>query len=625
MCGITGIIAFNDQGKQYLNKVSAATYALIQRGPDGEGIYFHNNVALGHRRLSIIDTSNLASQPFTETSGRYTIVFNGEIFNYKELRKQLINKGIQFKSQSDTEVLLQLYITEKENCLSQLDGEFAFAIYDNLNEELFIGRDRYGIKPIYYYLDESIFAFASEMKALLKYDIPKEVDSDSLHTYLHLNYIPSPYSIFKNVKKIERGTSIKINNLKSITTASYYSIPYSSTTNNNLSYSESQKELKKLLHQSVHNRMVSDVPLGAFLSGGIDSSIITALAAQETKHLNTFSIGYKDEPLFDETQYAQLVAKKYNTNHTVFQLSNTDLYEHLFYVLDYMDEPFADSSALAVNILSMHTKKHVTVALSGDGADELFAGYNKHAAELKARNTSLVNTLIKSGSAIINQLPKSRNSKLGNTFRQLDKFSKGLKLDERERYWRWAGFTKGAEIEELLSSKATHFEIRKKELLKGLNDDYNSVLLMDMKLVLENDMLVKVDRMSMSRSLEVRVPFLDHKIVDFAFSLPPQFKIDNKQRKKILKDAFKDLLPEELYHRGKQGFEVPLLKWFKTDLKSLITDDLLSDKFIEEQNIFNPEAIKRLKQQLFSSNPNDSVARVWALIVFQYWWKKYYK
>ena len=627
MCGITGILAFNDNGKQHLLKTQAATRTLINRGPDGEGFFYHKNVALGHRRLSIIDTSSNANQPFTDSSERFTIVFNGELFNYKQLRKELEVKGIQFRSQSDTEVLLQLFIAERENCLDKLDGEFAFAVYDQTTEELFLARDRFGIKPLYYYLDTERFSFASETKALLAFDIPKVIDKTSLQLYFHLNYIPSPYSIFENVKKLESGAYMSVNLRGIKNKKKYYSIPYSDRIENNISYDTAKLKFRNLLEQSVQNRMISDVPLGTFLSGGIDSSIITAIAAQHTKNLNTFSIGFKDEPHFDETPFAALLAKKYKTNHTVFQLSNDDLFANLKHVLDYTDEPFADSSALAVNILSMHTKKHVTVALSGDGADELFAGYNKHAAELKVRTGGLKANLVKSSHALLKKLPKSRNSKTGNKIRQLQKFAEGMKLSPQERYWEWAKWS-GYSADQLFLDtysadiNSVSHEQRKFELLKNITEDYNTVLLTDMHLVLENDMLVKVDRMSMSQSLEVRVPFLDHKIVDFAFSLPSDFKIDKYDRKKIVKDAFREMLPIELLSRKKQGFEVPLLKWFRTDLKSMITNELLDDEFIKQQGIFNSEEIKKLKAQLFSTNPNDAVEKVWAIIVFQYWWKK---
>lgn len=623
MCGITGILAFNSNGKKFLNKIDAATQSLINRGPDGKGTYTHQSVALGHRRLSIIDVTEAAHQPFTDTTSRYTIVFNGEIFNYRQLRQLLEQKGVHFRSHSDTEVLLYLYIADKEKCLDQLDGEFAFAVYDSQTEELFIARDRFGIKPVYFYKDDERFVFASEMKALLAFDIPKHIDAAALQTYLHLNYIPSPYSIFEHVRKLEAGNYLAVSVKGRFGQHSYYSISNSYDGTHLMDYEASKQELRRLLEYAVQQRMIADVPLGSFLSGGIDSSIITAIAAQHTKQLNTFSIGYKDEPLFDETQYARLLSKKYHTHHTVFQLGNDDLYADLHKMLDYIDEPFADSSALAVNILSMHTKKFVKVALSGDGADELFAGYNKHAAELRAARNGLRARVVKASYPLLKHLPKSRNSMSGNTIRRLQKFSEGMALSEHERYWRWAGFTNDTTEDCLLLKTSPEYHTRKKEILKHINSDYNSILLTDMQLVLENDMLVKVDRMSMNQSLEVRVPFLDHKIVDFAFTLPVNYKIEGNQRKKILKDAFRDMLPDELFHRKKQGFEVPLLTWFKTDLKSMITEELLADRFIEEQRIFKPESIRSVKKQLFSANPNDAIAKVWALIVFQYWYKKH--
>ena len=627
MCGIVGVISFNEN-KTSEPKIENAIASLCKRGPDGNGIFTHNKVTLGHTRLSIIDTSNAASQPFTDDSGRYTIVFNGEFFNFQEHQKALIAQGIKFRSHSDTEVLLHLYMSEGAACLQKINGFFAFAIYDKQENSVFIARDRMGVKPLIYFYDDEKFIFASEMKALMELGIPQELDTVSLQTYLHLNYIPAPNSIFKNVKKIEPGNYFLIHNNK-IESHCYYKIEDTSTHNSEkLDYKKSQQKLVELLDKSVQLRMISDVPLGCFLSGGIDSSVIAALASQHTKHLSTFSIGFKDEPYFDETHYAELVAKKHKTNHTTFSLSNNDLFENLHDVLDYIDEPFADSSALAVYILSKRTREHVTVALSGDGADELFAGYNKHEAAFNSRNKNITNAVLKNTNSLWNFLPKSRNSKLTNTFRKLQKYSDGLNLSDKERYWRWAGFTVGLEASNLLqknlkSKKSEQeFDARKSEILKDVDDNINSILITDMHLVLQNDMLAKVDMMSMANSLEVRTPFLDFNVVNFAFSLPENFKIDKHQRKKIVKDAFREYLPEELYTRGKQGFEVPLLKWFQTELNSTITDDLLEDNFIEEQKIFNSDEIKKLKAKLFSSNPEDSVARIWALIAFQSWWKK---
>ena len=636
MCGITGIITFTDKGKQSLGYIDQSVKCLAKRGPDGNGIYVNNNVALGHARLAIIDISNNGAQPFTDESGRYTIVFNGEFYNFLEHRIALEQKGIKFRSTSDTEVLLYLYINEGPKCLEKINGFFAFAIYDKNEDSLFIARDRFGIKPLLYYRDEDKFIFASEMKALMAFGITNDMDEVSLYNYLQLNYIPGPDSIFKNVKKLKTGHYIylraPLNELPVITDKTYYEIPLPSPKGRSvgyegLNYEEAKTYLVELMNQSVQLRLISDVPLGAFLSGGIDSSVIVALASQYTKHLNTFSIGYKDEPLFDETNYAKLVADKYKTNHTVFSLSNDDLFANLHKVLDYIDEPFADSSALAVNILSMHTRKHVTVALSGDGADELFSGYNKHSAEFKARNAGILAQMVKVGTPIWKMFPQSRNSKFGNIARQLYRFGAGMQLSAKDRYWRWATFVEQEDALQLLKKKPDliEFSKRRNKILEHISEDgdMNDVLYTDMHLVLENDMLTKVDLMSMENALEVRVPFLDWRVVNFVMSLPESYKIDAYARKKILQDASRKYLPEELYHRSKHGFEVPLLKWFRTELKTMITDDLLSDRFIKEQNIFTLEAIQQLKNRLFSNNLGDVHAQIWALIVFQYWWKKY--
>ncbi|MEQ9413742.1 MAG: asparagine synthase C-terminal domain-containing protein, partial [Cyclobacteriaceae bacterium] len=324
-----------------------------------------------------------------------------------------------------------------------------------------------------------------------------------------------------------------------------------------------------------------------------------------------------------------LVAKHFNTEHTVFSLTNNDLYEHVHSILDYIDEPFADSSAIAVYILSKETRKHATVALSGDGADELLAGYNKHEAMYRMLHPCFKENVVGNLGGLWNTLPHSRNNPLFNKFRQLSRFAQGMKLDAKERYWQLAGFANESESLQLFSTTALEqlelqqYHERKNDLLKSIGSgSINEVLLTDMKLVLPNDMLTKVDLMSMANSLEVRTPFLDYELVNFIFSLPDDFKINASLRKRVAQDAFREMLPTKLYNRPKKGFEVPLLKWFRKEMKSLITDDLLSKSFIEEQNIFNYTEIAKLKKQLFSSNPGDVHARIWGLVVFQWWWKK---
>lgn len=620
MCGITGILAFTEEGRKYLDNIDDAVKSLHHRGPDGSGVFRHGNVALGHTRLAIIDTSDAAAQPFTSSDGRYTIVFNGEIFNYKELRAELEKEGCVFRSQSDTEVLLTLYAREGKECLNKLNGFFAFAVYNQTDDSLFLARDRYGEKPLYWGYNSAAFFFASEPKALIEFDSGYSVNTRTLPSYLHLNYNPLEHSLRNGILKIPAG-GYHIPKLGDYDGDQWYKMPVTSAKSN---YADAQKQVRRLLNLAVERRLIADVPIGSFLSGGIDSSIVSAIAIKHKNNLETFSVGYADEPHFDETEYARLVSKHIGSKHHVFSVTNSDLLESLHSFLENLDEPFADSSALAVNILARETRKHVTAAISGDGADELFAGYNKHAAEYLARNPGMRESFIRSGKMLWNALPASRNSKTGNTIRQLRKFADGMSLNPSERYWEWAGYTKGADVNNLVvihrNSEANPLSTLEIDLTQS--KDLNDVLRADFKLVLEGDMLVKVDRMSMLNSLEVRSPFLDHELVEYVMSLPSEYKINRHERKRILKDACRDLLPPEIFSRKKQGFEVPLLKWFRGDLRGMI-DELLDEKFLKEQNLFNPEEVKNIRKQLHSNDPGDSAARIWGLIVFQSWWKKY--
>lgn len=632
MCGIAGYFS-KETNHNYESYLRDAVKSLSKRGPDLQQTKILSpQIGFAHARLSIIDTSAVASQPMSDDSGRFTIIFNGEIFNFRELKEKYL-RDVNFNSTSDTEVLLHLFIQQRGKCLQHLNGFFAFAVYDNEKKEIFIARDRSGIKPLHIYSDNKMVLFASELKAILKFPIKKEIDYNTLALYLQLNYVPGKDSILKNIQRLMPAHFAVIDASGNLKTEKYYSVPYEGgqkIADKDFNYESSKATLRKLIEESVQRRLVSDVPLGSFLSGGIDSSIVSYCAAKNVKQLNTFSIGFSDEPYFDETKYANLVAKKFETNHTVFSISNDEMFSHIFDILDYIDEPFADSSAIAVYILSKKTREKVTVSLSGDGGDELFGGYNKHQAELRARQNNFLNTALSAGLPLFKMLPKSRHSKFGNLFRQLQRYSEGLQLSAAERYWRWCVFNSEKSALALLQNKSAvdknGIEKRKQFVRDAVKEDgeLNDILFADTQMVLPNDMLTKVDLMSMANSLEVRVPLLDYTVVDFAFSLPVSFKLNKNSGKKILKDAFRNDLPEELFHRQKHGFEVPLLKWMKTGLRSLIEEELLSRKFIEEQNIFDASAIENLKQKLFSNNPEDAHATVWGLLVFQYWYKKYF-
>ncbi len=634
MCGITGAYILNPSAASHLQHIGPSVEQIHRRGPDAGGHFRDEAVALGHRRLSVIDTSEGAAQPMPDHSGRYYIVFNGEIFNYRWLSERYLGdvwkKSGQPRTHSDTEVLLYLLIEYGAQCLPWLQGFFAFAFYDRETGTLLLARDRYGKKPLLYYTGADYVAFASEMKALLAWGIPRELDYTVLHQYLQLNYIPQPQSMLQGVARLKPAHYMTITRQGISECQSYYRLDIHPGRYSDYSYETAQTQLVSLMDDAVQDRMISDVPLGAFLSGGIDSSVIVALAARHAGELNTFSIGYKDNPFFDETKYAQLVADKYNTRHTVFSLSNNDFLEHVDGVLDYLDEPFADSSAIPVYILSKYTRQHVTVALSGDGGDEIFAGYNKHMAEWRIRRQSVVNRMLAAGLPLWQILPKSRNNKITNAFRKIHRFAAAAVLPEKDRYWQLATFLTSKDASGLLSPESAgrvikpRLEQEKQAILSAFRSgDFNEVLLTDMNLVLLSDMLVKVDMMSMANSLEVRSPFLDYRVVDFAFGLPASYKIDGSMKKKILQDAFRDMLPAAIYNRPKHGFEIPLLGWFRKELWGMIHEDLLSHRFVADQGIFNPEATESLKKQLQSRNPGDSHATIWALIVFQHWWKKF--
>jgi len=641
MCGILGFAPSLDH-RTLLNELEASSERLALRGPDAKGLWLSDDLGLAHRRLSIIDTSTSANQPMWDIHSRYGLVFNGEIYNYKELRAGLTLRGCVFQTASDTEVLLQLYMLDGEQMLDQLNGFFAFAIYDRESKELFLARDRMGIKPLVYSMNEFGFSFSSEVKALISFLPKKEVSQTALFSYLQLTYVPAPLTMIQGVFKLEPGHCMRVQcgkNPKFLNEpTAYYQLESGNkgiSSVNTKDYLTAMSEMKALLRSSVQKRLVADVPLGAFLSGGVDSSIIALLASQDQKDFQTFSIGYADEVLFDESAYALEVADSIGTEHTVFDLKNEDLFEHYQAVLDYMDEPFADSSALAVYILSQKTRKHVSVALSGDGADELFSGYNKHAAEFRIDHPPLIDGALPLVKPLLNLFPKSRQSKLGNLNRKAERYLRGKNLSRRDRYWAWASILDEEDANYLLrekqsgqlqrlSDEAYGYKKLRERYLNTLSKggDFNEVLLCDQRLVLSNDMLKKVDSMSMANSLEVRTPFLDHELVEYVNDLPSSFKINGTTRKKILKDSYRKELPASIFDRPKHGFEVPLLPWFTGPLRAKIENEFLNLDEIEADGIFNRGGVSHLLNQLFSKSPNEATGSIWALIAFQNWWKK---
>jgi asparagine synthase (glutamine-hydrolysing) len=627
MCGITGIFAFNQIGSFYMINLGKSMDAISHRGPDGRGTFVDDLIALGHRRLSIIDTQN-GRQPMRDSTDRYVIVFNGEIFNYQELKKQLIEIfNYPFQTNSDTEVLLAAYIHWGVDCLTKLNGFFAFAIYDKHTHEIFVARDRLGVKPLLYYIDEDKFVFASEMKSVLSFNVPKNVDIASVRQYFTLGYIPEPNSIFVDIKKVEAGSYLKINK-SGIVQKKYYELPKTNAKTNALSFEQAAIQVKDLFAESIKDRLVADVPIGAFLSGGIDSTIVVAEASKQVASLNTFSIGFKDATLFDESKSAELVAKTFQTNHTSIVLDAKDLADNILNCLESMSEPFADSTTLPLYVLCKKVAPSIKVVLSGDGADELFGGYNKHKAEWMIKNPSFKVKLAQAFEPIVKLLKANRNTAWGDKIRQVQKLINGMKLNDAERYYLWCSIFPANQLSQLFDSEfqsQQECEVRKAGILHRFKDgkyNLNQVLNTDMELVLKSDMLHKMDAMSMANGLEMREPFLDSRLVEFVMSLPAAYKVNGDVTKAVLKEAYKNDLPKEILSKPKHGFDVPLSILFSKELKTWIVNELLNETLIAEQKVFNWKYIKKIREAI-NKNSNLDETHIWSIIVFQFWWKKY--
>lgn len=607
MCGIAGILSFDNKTLKRFSNNQKILDLLSPRGPDNQGFKEFSNCTLFHSRLQILDTSISSNQPFSDTENRYAMVFNGELFNYKEFYKSLPH----LTTTGDVEVLFNLLKNEGENCLNKLNGFFAFAFFDKEKNSLLIARDRLGIKPLYYYKDEEKFAFASELKPLLNLVGKQELNYNQLYTYFRLNYCAGNETIFKNIYRLLPGQLIELKN-NIVSTKTWYVAPKKNTLD----------DLAILLDDAVKLRLYADVPVGTFLSGGVDSSIISAIAKKHKPDLHTFSIGFKNESFFDETNYAELVAKYINSNHHTFKLSEDDFLNNISAFLNCIDEPFADSSAFNFYMLSKFTKQFVKVALSGDGADELFKGYNKHKALLMSEN-SLNKLIAGTTSPLLSLSSGSREGTLANKTRQLKKFNALVKLSSIEKQKFLASISTQKETDQLLKTKIStaYFD----SLFKTNQSLHNFKLedTFDLQTVLADDMLVKADRYSMQHGIEIRNPFLDYRVVEFALNLEKNKKISRNEQKIILKKSFEQLLPSEIFTRSKKGFEVPLHKWLTGKFNSEIENKILNKEKIKTEDILNYEAIEGMIKKMHSKNPGDSAAKLWAVIVFESWFTNF--
>jgi asparagine synthase (glutamine-hydrolysing) len=632
MCGICGKLDLS--GREVTRDLlQRMCDAFVHRGPDDEGFHLSGPLGMGHRRLSIIDLSAAGRQPMSNEDGSIWLVYNGEIYEFEKLRQHVLSLGHTLESQTDTEAIIHLYEEMGVECLKRLNGMFALALWDERRKRLWLARDRIGIKPLVYYWDGTRLIFASEIKAILcDPDVKREMDPQALDLYMTLNYIPAPWTIFRNIRKLLPGHFLLIEN-HTLSTVKYWDIEESSHGESPSTgvITDQRKHLRTLLDESVRRRLIADVPLGAFLSGGVDSSIIVALMSRNSSQpVKTFSIGYADLPSFDETNYARAVANYNRTEHHEFKLGYKDILDVFPKVLENLDEPFADSSAVPTYIVARETRKHVTVALSGDGGDELFAGYRMYLGEYWSRYYAKVPDFLRQGliSPLIQSLPDARDKPGLERIRRAKKFLRGTSLSFPARFCGWREIFPFALRRKLLKSPlpgnfylgfVQNALMGKKEALA--RDPINLMLYLDVKGLLPGDMLTKVDRMSMVNSLEVRVPFLDHSLVEYVFSLRGSTKLTAKGGKRILLETFADLLPPLVRHRPKWGFEMPIGAWLRKELRFLI-DEYLGEAQIEKQGLFEHQIIKRLINDHMNER-EDTSWLIWNLIVFQHWYKMY--
>lgn len=628
MCGICGF--YQSQSIADLKILQKMNDQIIHRGPDDEGFYFEGPVGLAVRRLSIIDLVT-GHQPQSSYSKNSTVTFNGEIYNFKELRMNLAKKGYIFRTNSDTEVVVNLYEEYGMDFVHQLNGMFAIGIYDKKKETLILARDRLGIKPLYYYIDPKTenLIFGSEIKSILQYpELVREIDPMALDYFLTLEYIPAPFSLFKGIKKLPGGHILKYHN-KQVTIKEYWDIK---PTTNQRSFPQLKEEFLSLIKDCVRKRMISDVPLGAFLSGGIDSStIVSQMIDNSSKRIKTFSIGF-EEKSYSELPYSNMVAQKFDTEHHIKNLK-PNIKDLVIKLADYFDEPLGDFSNFPTYLVSEIAREQVTVVLSGDGGDEIFGGYEHYIAQKISKMIDFppFRFFHKPMAQLTHLFPPSELKK--GFINRIKRFSEGLNNSYKNRHFRWMLFL-SAQGKNRLYSKDYLQDSYTKMLperspfdkhfaragqFKGINQD----LYLDLKTYMVDNILVKVDRTSMATSLEARVPLLDHRMVEFAFSLPPSYKVKGNTTKWFFKEAVKDILPREVIHRQKEGFSIPIKNWLKTDLKDLMME-YLSKKRIDNLGYFNYHYIQKMINQHLTNKQNHA-HRLWSLILLNLWEERFLK
>lgn len=630
MCGIAGKLFFDPERFPNHELIEKMCSTLIHRGPDDSGYFVDRNFGFGMRRLSIIDLES-GHQPIFNEDGSLAIIFNGEIYNYKYLKSNLESKGHIFKTNSDTETILHCYEEYGIDFVHKLNGMFAIAIWDSRERKLTLVRDRLGIKPLYYYLDNEKFLFGSEIKAIIEdRSIPRELNISALNQYLSYTFVPAPFSIFKNIHKLKPGHLLVVKN-GDVNVKRYWELnPSEDEVKSEADFIE---EFDDFFNDSVKLRMISDVPLGVFLSGGIDSSaIVAAMSQNSTQTVKTFSIGFKNDARHDETCFAKMISEMYGTEHQVFYV-DYDVVNLLPKYIHQFDEPFADYAAFPTYVVAKMAQEHVKVVLTGDGGDEVLAGYKRHYAERVAQVYKRVPRLIRN--SFMDSIFASGRKLLPISNRLYDyvKFAqyknKLVDLDARERYMRSFFYEKfnDSKRSRLFVDAENAFPGYPIEAFKehwlGNDDNLLNQLYFDVMTNLPDDMLTKVDRATMAVSLEARVPFLDHRLVKFSFTIPSKYKISLWETKRFLRKAVKGKLPRKIIKRPKHGFSSPIDKWLREDLAELVRDTL-SESGLRSTNLFNYQFIETLMRDHFKGKANNG-NELFMLMVFQLWHDKYLK
>jgi asparagine synthase (glutamine-hydrolysing) len=632
MCGISGFVDFKKQtDKSILEKMNRT---MSHRGPDGEGYSIHQapsaSIGLGHRRLSIIDLSEGGAQP--KTFENLHITYNGEIYNHTEIRSELELKGHYFESHSDTEVILHAYKEWGSSALQKFIGMFSFVIFDDVNQKIFASRDRAGVKPFFYYYNNSLFLFASELKAILQHpQFEKNININAVAAFMKFGYVPTPHCIFHNTYKLKPGHFLELDiKNNTLTTTQYWSV-YDAYNKPelNISLPDAIEETEKVLTNAFNYRMVSDVPVGVFLSGGYDSSCVTALLQKDkTEKIKTFTIGVPDAGL-NEAPYAKDIAAHLGTDHTEYYCTEKEALEIVPQLPYFYDEPFADSSAIPTTLVSKVAKEKVTVALSADAGDEIFAGYNRYDYLMKygKKLNSIPKFAQKTMAGLMSLIPADSIPILNKKYLFHSRYEKVKSIlnnpSEENLLINLTSSMNESEIGLLFNHKikslSTSFE--SKELSKERHSPLAYVMAIDYETYLLDDILQKVDRAGMSVSLEGREPFLDQRIIEWAAQLPMQYKYNNGNKKFIIKEIVHKYLPKEMVDRPKMGFGIPIATWLQNNLKQYV-DKYFDDEFITKQNIFNNNEIQRLKNSFFNGKI-ERAEKIWYILMFQMWYDKW--